>query len=76
MIHSFILDACICRGEKIFISRIFALLSKREGEKVWITLLCSALSRDSLARLERERCIIVAKCAPGYRALMGGRSEK
>ena len=57
-------------GEKIFISRIFVLLSKRGGEKVrkryFALLFLEIQLRDS-----RERCIIVAKCASGYRALMG-----
>lgn len=64
----------ICRGKKIFISRIVGLLPKhvRGGEKVrkryFSPLYLEIHSRDS-----REGCVIVA---PGYRALMGGRSEK
>jgi len=60
--------------EKIFISHIVGLLPKhvRKGEKARKRLL-----RSGFTRTTRERDALLSRNArPGYRALMGGRSEK
>jgi len=63
----------ICREKKYLLaalsgsSRSTCAKVKKSGNVISLGI----YSRDS-----REGCIIVAKCAAGYRALMGGRSEK
>lgn len=64
---------CLSRGRNIYQPHCRAPPEAR-GEKVWKRYFAPlSSSRFTRATRESEGCIIVA---PGYRALMGGRSEK